>query len=506
MKKLMVLVVAMMCCLLVASSAMAQLKYWRELEANAAQSVQNFGETPLAKELEKVTGIKVEWIHTGGTSAAVREAFNLMIASGDLPDIIEYDWKVGFPGGPDKALEEGIIIPLNDVIDKYAPNFKKYLQENPDIDRMIKTDKGQYYVFPFIRKARGLNTTAGIIIRKDWLDELGLNKPETIAEWDQMLMTFKDKKGATAALSMNLDQMRTMFGGAFGFGNNFYHDNNVVKFGQATPGYKALLAKAAEWYKNGILDPNFTKIDRKTQDAQIFEGKTGATYGSGAQGIGRWMVAMKDTDPKFDLTGVRVPGPQKGVIAEYAGRGLTYQGYGSAAITGTSKNVELAAKFLDFGYSEQGHLMYNFGIEGVSYTMEEGKPTYTDAVMKHPVSPSIGMALYQRAQNRGPFEQDIRYLEQYYALPQQQEGWTSWFESNMDAHLIPPIIMTPDENKEYSKIMQDINTYIEEMSTKMVMGVESLDKFDEYLAQMKKMGIDRAIAIQQAALDRYNKR
>lgn len=500
MKKLIVLVVVTMCCVMMASSAMAQLKYWRELEANASQSVQNFGDTPLAKELEKVTGIKVQWIHPSGT---VAESFNLMIASGDLPDIIEYDWKFGFPGGPDKALEEGIIIKLNDLIDKHAPNFKKYLQDNPDIDRMIKNDSGAYYVFPFIRKADALNITSGIILRKDWVAELGMTIPETIQEWDALLRAMKDKKGATAALSMTLDQMRGQFASAFGFGNGFYQTDGKVMFGQATPEYKALLAQLATWYKDGILDPNFTKIDRKTQDAQIFEGKTGVTHGSGAQGMGRWMTAMKGKP--FDLTGARPPAAKKGELAEFGARGQVYQGIGSAAISGLSKNVETAVKFLDFGYSEKGHLMYNFGIEGVSYVMEEGKPKYTDLVMKHPKGASIGMALYQRAQNRGPFEQDINYLEQYYELPQQKEGWKAWFQVNL-SHMLPPIVFTPAENKEYSKIMQDINTYIEEMSTKMVMGVEPIDKFDEYLAQVKKMGIDKAIAIQQAALERYNKR
>ena len=57
-----------------------------------------------------------------------------MVADGNLPDIIEYGW-VGYPGGPEKAISDGVIIALNDVIDQYCPNLKKYLSENPDIDR-----------------------------------------------------------------------------------------------------------------------------------------------------------------------------------------------------------------------------------------------------------------------------------------------------------------------------------------------------------------------------------
>ena len=52
----------------------------------------------------------------------------------------------------------------------WSPNLKKYLSENPDIDRMVKTDNGTYFAFPFIRGEDGLCYTVGSFIRKDWLD------------------------------------------------------------------------------------------------------------------------------------------------------------------------------------------------------------------------------------------------------------------------------------------------------------------------------------------------
>jgi len=97
-------------------------------------------------ELQKITGVKIDWTHSMSA-----DQFNLMLASGDLPDIIYSDWIYAYAGGPTKAIENNLVIPLNDVIDKYSPNLKKYLKANPDVDKRLKTDEGKYGVYPTIR-------------------------------------------------------------------------------------------------------------------------------------------------------------------------------------------------------------------------------------------------------------------------------------------------------------------------------------------------------------------
>lgn len=104
------------------------LTYWMPMTANISTNASNYGDLPVAKELEKRTGIKVKYIHPSLTNKV--EKFNLMVASGEFPDIIEYSWE---SYGPDKAIKDGIILPLNDLIDAYAPNVKKIYDENPEI-------------------------------------------------------------------------------------------------------------------------------------------------------------------------------------------------------------------------------------------------------------------------------------------------------------------------------------------------------------------------------------
>lgn len=138
------------------------LKLWMGLPAALGTSVKNFGETPFAKKLTEETGIKVEYLHPAQGQDA--EVLNLLIASGELPDIIQTDW---LSRNPESSIAKKTIVALNDLIDNYSPNFKKYLSENQDVDRSIKTDSGKYYAYPFIRDDEKLLSTAGLLIRSD---------------------------------------------------------------------------------------------------------------------------------------------------------------------------------------------------------------------------------------------------------------------------------------------------------------------------------------------------
>lgn len=486
------------------------LTYWMPLHANVALIAKNFGDIEFAKELTKRTGVKVQYLHPAAGTNQAREAFNLMLASGDLPDIIEYSW-FDIPGGPNSALDNGYILKLNPVIDKYSPNLKKFLKQNPTYNKMVQTDEGSYFVYPFVRADETLVITAGPMLRYDWLKELGLAVPETIDEWYNVLKAFKDKKGATAPLCLEAVQLSQTFAGGFDNTENFYQEKGKVKFGGIEPNRKKYFAEMNKWYNEGLLDKNFATINRRIIDSNVLTGKTGASYGSGGSGLGRYMQAMVGKEPKsFSLGPARFPTPKKGTLPKFANATLFAgpNNQGSAAISAKCKNVEAAARLLDYAYSPAGHLLYNFGIEGVSYKMVDKNPVYTELIMKNPEGLALTqvMSKYMRGHTNGPFAQDKRYLEQYYELPEQKEAIKVWSKQEWLKYMMPPVTPTPKESEELAKIMNDINTYTEEMTLKFIMGVEPLDKFDAYVAQIKKLGIDRATQIYQAALDRYNKR
>ncbi|MEX2105155.1 MAG: ABC transporter substrate-binding protein, partial [Bacilli bacterium] len=115
------------------------------------------------------------------------------------------------------------------------------------------------------------------------------------------------------------------------------------------------------------------------------------------------------------------------------------------------------------------------------------------------------LSQYARSNYDGPFVSDVRYIRQYYDLDRQKEALATWSNAE-NTIMMPKITLSNEESTKLGSIMSDVNTYAEEMMIKFIMGNESLDKFDEFVSTLKGFGIEEAVQIQQAALDRYNKR
>lgn len=486
------------------------LTYWCELNQNVSANFASLGDTPFAKEWEKETGVKLEFQHPPANQG--NEQFSLLLADGNLPDLMEYAW-MNYPGGPEKAITDGNILALNDIFDQYCPNIKKYLEENPDIDKMIKTDEGHYYVFPFIRGDKKLCNTIGPMIREDWLKELNLEVPETIDEWETVLTAFKDQKGVSAPFSWEYTMGALTdwnpFMLAYGVTRSFYlADDGTIHFGATEQGYKDYLTLFNRWYAEGLLDPDLATLALDQVSAKITSGDAGASLGWAGSRMGTWINAAIQTDPDFMLVAAPYPTLNKGDYPEFGQIDNQYPNQGCVAITKSCKNVELAARLMDYAYSDEGHMLFNFGIEGESYTMVDGYPTYTDTILHNPDGWSVAQSLsaYVRGNYNGPFVQDIRYIEQYYTIETQKVSNQIWGETNGAAHKIPPITPTADESREYSTIMNEINTYRDEMTLKFIFGTESLDNFDNYVKTIENMGLARALEIQNLAMERYNNR
>jgi putative aldouronate transport system substrate-binding protein len=484
----------------------AELTYWVELSGNVSATKTSFGDTPFAKKLAEETGVKIKYIHPAAGQAA--EAFSLMLASNELPDMVEYNW-AGSAGGPAAAINDGVILPLNDAFKDYAPNLSAYLKENPAVDKSIKTDDGQYYVFPFIRSDKSLLISKGPVVRADWLNELGLEPPATAPEWEEMLRRFRDEKGAAAPLTLLKHETRFLFL-LNGSNPDLYVEDGKVKFGACEPDYLSALTTLRRWFETGLLDKNYVSVDGTIQDSNILNGKSGATFASGGSGLGKWLDTMKTKGTGFDLVGAKFPGADKNTNSRFIPITANYSTYGSVAITALCKNVPLAARFLDWSYSEAGGVLNNFGVEGESFTYMDGYPKYTPLITDNPdkLTMSQAMGLYLRANASGAFIQDKRYIEQYYATPQQRQALDNWLlgYDESAATLLPNVTLTETESSEYTNIYNEVLKYRDATTANFISGVEPLSSFDDYIDNLKKLKIDRMLEIQQAAYERFIKR
>ena len=106
--------------------------YWVTMPAAIVSQYQSMGEMLMYQELQKRTGVEIEFIHPAVGQGS--EQFTLMLASNELPDFIETNW-LSYAGGPEKAIADNIIIALDDIVEECAPNLFKQLKENPEYDR-----------------------------------------------------------------------------------------------------------------------------------------------------------------------------------------------------------------------------------------------------------------------------------------------------------------------------------------------------------------------------------
>jgi putative aldouronate transport system substrate-binding protein len=163
-------------------------------------------------------------------------------------------------------------------------------------------------------------------------------------------------------------------------------------------------------------------------------------------------------------------------------------------------------KWLDFAYSKEGQNLLVYGEEGVSYNWVNGYPKLAEMLFNQPgLSASQAISKYSIAAASGAYVKTMEYFEQVTNTPEQNETFANWMSGNQsDAIFLPTgMSFTKEENSKLSEIMSDINTHTSKMRDSFIMGLEPLDKFDEFVKTIKSMGIDTVISIYQDAYNRY---
>lgn len=492
------------------------LSYWSSLGEKASQVITSNAQIPIYDVLAEKTGVKIDWINP--SIADQDTQLNLLLASKNLPDMIFYDWQSGYSGGITKAVSDGIAIPLNDLINEYAPNFKALLEENPELKKQLSLDDGTIAMFPSARTDPRVRIWFGPQIRQDWLDNLGLDMPRTINDWYNVLKAFKDQDANgngdaddeipfVAAGADALPSYLLSFAGAYGLvRDTFCVKDGKVVYSPAEAEYKDFLSEMAKWYKEGLIDSDFAATDSASVKSLITTDVAGAYFGSLAGNLGGYNTALQEICPEGQIVGAPwVTSFDGNAYQQEAQHARALIGLGTIITTGCEDPV-MAVKWLDEHYSEEGTLLMTFGIEGVSYEMVDGEPVLTDEILKNPsgLSYDIALAQYSMKPNTAEAMDDTYAIYSQYNLQTdvQTKANSLWAEGDMSI-LMPPVSMTSDEASEYSKIMNEITTYTSEAIVKFIMGQMDIDEFDGFVQALKDMGLDHAIEIQQAAYDRY---
>ena len=491
-----------------------ELSFFAMPEPVITSKMKGYSEMTVHQTAEELTGVHINWREESYTDP--KQKMNLMFSTGDTEDIVWDAWKHA-SGGPKKLLDEGLIVSLNPYIEKYAPNLKKLLQETPGLLEQISTDDGRIFMFPTIRLDPITRANSGFAIRKDWLDRAGLPVPETIDEWYTMLKTFQDMdmngnglkdEGFVSMGFEKTSQSMDNFAVAYGLvaGTDLYVKDGQVKYGAYEPEFKDFVAEMAKWYSEGLLDPEFSTQDSKQFDSKMVNDMGGAYYGSLSGNMGKFITARSD-DSEYDLVPAPMPKAPDGKVHT----GIS--GYGQmvphgASICSTNENIVETVKWLDWHYSEEGTALYNWGIEGQSYEVVDGKNQFTDLITNNPDGLSKDEADARYAGGvltQMPIVEDPEVFLALKSLPQQKAASQLWCQADT-SWLLSPLYFDSETTTENANIMSEIKTYVAEQFNKYVMGIESMDTFDQFQQQLKDMGIETVLANYQASYDAvYNK-
>ena len=487
-----------------------EISIWHVWSSNYLDS---FDDVAIESELEKLTGIKANW--TTVDRGERNEKFGILISSGNLPDLI-YAQTSEYPGGVSQAVEDGVFMDVTEFVDEYVPNYKALIESDPEIKKAVTSDDGRLLCFYQLACTdKGLEAEKeflGLCVRQDWLDDLGLDAPETIDDWHTMLTKFKEEKGAVAPLMIGPKGtlINGAFTSAFGVMPEFYQDNGAVKFGPAEDGYKDFVETFRQWYAEGLIDQNFmtNNVERFPAHEYTTTGMTGAfTHAYSMVGHGMQSQGLV-TDDKFELTAVANPvlnaGDTPSALPLSAGIVLD-----PLYVSAECKDPEALGAWLNYMYSKEGAMIQGFGIEGVHYNLDDsGKVVYTDEILNkegYNVSDDYSLAVANFRFGLSNWYGGMLYngeekLNEYFAI---EDIWTN---QDMSKYISSKITMTSDESENYTTLYSDIQTFVDESIAQFIMGTKSMDEWDAFVEQLHTMGIDECIAMKQQALDRYNAR
>ena len=491
------------------SESVPTVSYYLVPPAVIATLVDSWAEAPIWQAYQERVGINVEFIRVPQNAA---QHLSLLIAAGDYPDMIENRWGT-YPGGAAQAIVDQVILPLNDVFESYAPNMSRRIAEMRAIDPgnvyAMQTGDGDFFGFPMLRFDDETLVFTGPQLRADWLDNLGLDVPETIDDWTRVLAAFRDEyEVAPLSGTGKIFEGRNIFGSsafasAYGVVAEWHVVDGVIKHGYGQPELVEFLRLANSWYDAGLIDPEFFTNDRGVFDNKVYNNNVGAFIGLTGSSMGLYLNTMAERDPNFDLVGAKYPVLKRGEVPYYGQRsGMVVPRF--SAISTRAADVEAAARFLDFAYGEEGHMLINFGIEGVSYRMVDGFPRYTDLITNNPdgLSMAAAMGMYTGISAGGSAVQDGRYAIQYLLTQEQQaDAVAKWMQTNAADHLVVGLGPLPQAADEYGAIWSEVETHAEENVLRFITGARPLSEFQAYLNELDRMGFQTARAHMQAAYD-----
>lgn len=430
-----------------------------------------------------------------------------ILAAGDLPDaFIGQNVITTIEIDGNRPLFE----PLQDLITQHAPNLQRVLTDDPIMKRNMTGLDGQIYYLTqnelFMPQAY-----TSMWINQDWLTKLNLKMPTTTDELEQVLIAFRDgdpngngkKDEYPMYIQLNGDEAWSIraFTGAFGVPTSisswFRRDGDTLQYVPATDGYKAYMAWIAKLHAQGLMpDELATTTDGW---ASLLAAVGGETPLTGVANVWEY----DPINPAFRDQYVTLP-PLKGPNGDQYIAGnpdlLSHNPDPKFVLSASSKEKEAVMRFVDQFYIPENAVQAQVGYLGEALSLEDGKYTVLDM----PEGMTWDTWFYKTSM-RGIWPLYApKSMEEQFVAPPPAAASKLEIDKNYVPYIkpdnnVPKLKLTEEQATELSIIQTDCDSYVSKMVSEWFMNGGVDEGWDDYVAELKKMGLDRYVEIYQEA-------
>lgn len=461
-------------------------------------------DNPCFQELAARTNVSLDFMVVSNDAEADR--FKVLAASGSLPDLVMSGSSL-YTGGGSKGVEDGVFFNLVDY-QEYMPNYFHFVNLNSEFKSLLSSDGGSIVDAVYSLNYPANAASIGLVIRSDWLSDLGLSMPSTYDEYHDVLTAFKNDKNASAPLQISQELSNQVW--AMGFGTNCAisdHDNTYDWFGAidgevvfwpATSNFRNYLETMQTWYAEGLIDAEFmSRTGGNTADRELIADGSSGLWWSTLSDFGGFTA--NDANAVFEAA----PTPSKD--GNYTGAMIPAAMIRDRTCLNISTNCEqpeLAAAYLDYMYSEDGQLLSNYGVEGKTFEYDaDGNPQFTEFVTNSETGfdASLTMILYGLGNFPSAFNPQRYYNDTQTAAI---DTWGAY--AGMDTGIqgmSAALNLSGEDATTAAGLLSDIMTYVRETTFKVICNQATMDDYDQMVKDLEGMDLGTVLELYQASYD-----
>jgi putative aldouronate transport system substrate-binding protein len=292
------------------------------------------------------------------------EKYNTLFASGTAPDLIE-EFSVA---NMNSFYANGLIMPLDDIINEHSTEYKTILGEYPALAKFLQKEDGKMYTFGVVYSA---GSNHYLVIRTDWLKNVGLSIPKTDAEFAEVCRAFTyddpDKNGQDDTLGLSLSAttyacVTAMFGGMGSWKSDWYledptdYNSEFVYHWDHAETYTKFMK---DLYDGGFVSKDFATDTNGSQSTQDFiNGKIGILGLNGGKGaVLNLLTNLTAITPDADIEAIALPTTEYGTFGPAGGN---FQ-QSNAAINASCENPEAVMAYIDWLNTPETLKMLKYG-------------------------------------------------------------------------------------------------------------------------------------------------